>query len=314
MKIYKNISEISFNNKRAITIGVFDGVHLGHREILRRLKQEAATKKLNTLVITFEPHPRQYFQKNTNFGLLTTIDERLGLLESEGVDEVIVMKFDADLANLSYYDFAVNTILKKIGCSSFVLGYNNSFGKDGEGNYDSLSKIQNSEDDCNFNLIRVDEIKGGHNERISSSLLRNMLNTDNIEHINEMLGYDYFITGEVIKGNQIGQDIGFPTANIRVPAIKLLPKNGVYFCIANVSKQQFIGVANIGKRPTIEDNGERTLEVHLLDFNDNIYGLNLRLMFKKFHREEQKFSSITMLTEKIKQDVLSCRNYFTSIV
>lgn len=324
MKIYKKINEIPYNENRTITVGSFDGVHSGHLQIIKHLKETAQKKNLVATVITFEPHPQIYFsqKKNNSFPLLTTTEEKISIFKSLGIDELFIIEFDDKIANLKPDEFVY--YLKSIGFSAFVIGYNHNFGKDRKGDFEVLQKI-NDENKNNekeqFEIIQVPKFTGvnpktnKNNAKVSSTEIRKNLQEAAIEEANKLLGYNYFAVGKVIRGNSIGKKLGFPTANIEISNNKLLPKNGVYACTVAVSDKKYCGVANIGYRPTITNSNfsaiaKPVFEVHILDFSADIYDAIITVSFMKFLREEKKFAHQNELILQIQNDIEICRKYF----
>ena len=328
MKVYTDLSQIQFNRNRAITVGTFDGVHIGHIAIINNLTVNAKKKNLSSLLITFEPHPQIFFQKRHNenylkFPLLTTIDEKISILEKTNIDEVLIIDFEQNFANLSAREFITNFLMQKFGFKYFAIGFNHCFGKNREGNYQLLMQIQEefkTNDNLSFEVEEIKQVKI-NSKNISSTEIRKLLIQENssddiIKKCNEILGYEYFVFGKVCKGKELGKKLGFPTANLEIfSANKLLPKNGVYFCsieieTENYCNQKFFGVANIGIQPTITknfDNQISTLEVHILDFSDDIYGKNIKVSFINFIRNEFKFDNIDKLIEQINKDIALCK-------
>ncbi|MGI6370565.1 MAG: bifunctional riboflavin kinase/FAD synthetase [Ignavibacteria bacterium] len=306
MKIYNQIDEIPYSKMRAIAIGAFDGVHLGHRKIIETLvasENESQKQKLSAMIITFEPIPRAVF--NPNFKILTTIDERLNCFETLNVNEVLVVPFNKEFANITAEDFVRNYLYQKIGFTKLYIGFNHSFGKNREGNYDFVKKINLPE----TKIIPCEPIVF-QDTYISSTKIRNYLINGEIENANMFLGRKYSIAGKVVKGKQIGQKIGFPTANIIVNnQSKLVPKNGVYSCevIIDESKRTSLkGMTNIGYRPTFYDNSEKNIEVHIFDFDEDIYGKQIEILFQRFIREEKKFDTSDDLIEQLFNDKKNC--------
>ena len=318
MKIYQNINEIPHNINRAITVGSFDGVHLGHLQILKKLKNEAKRKKLKTMIITFEPHPQVYFNqlKNEVFPLLTTSEEKTSIFKILEIDEVFIINFDAQVANLEPAEFVFN-YLQNIGLSALAIGYNHNFGKGRKGNLRLLEKINEKNKINNKNQFEIIQIPQfvKKNKKVSSTEIRRILMECTVENANELLGYNYFVTGMVCYGNGIGKKLGFPTANIKISRNKLLPINGVYICTVEIWGKQYHGVANIGYRPTITDTSTTIfpiLEVHILDFLGDIYDVGITVTFLKFLRKEKKFNNMNELIQQIQNDINACKIFFDS--
>jgi len=323
MKIYRNVNEIPHNTNRAITVGSFDGIHLGHLQILKNLKSNAQKNNLTSMVITFEPHPQIYFSAKTNtlFPLLTTVKEKIYFLELLGIDELFIINFDEEIANIEPVEFV--NYLKNIGFSLFVIGYNHSFGKNRKGNWillEKINEISKSKNEEPFKIVQVPRFtitnsKVSSNAKISSTEIRRILRDCNVENANELLGHYYFVSGNVEKGSGVGKTIGFPTANIYKTNNKLLPRNGVYACKIELLGKNYFGVANIGYRPTVANtsiskNSSPVLEVHIFDFAGDIYDITVLVSFVRFLREEKKFNNKSELIQQISDDVAFCRRIF----
>jgi len=300
LKIYNHIDEFSSGN-HVVTIGIFDGVHRGHVEILRRIRQLADHYGGESVVITLWPHPRLVLQPgNTELRLLTSLNEKLRLIEQHQVDKVVVLPFDHELAAISYDRFIREYLSQRIGAKHIVVGYNHHFGKDRKGTFENLQKCAH---DLNILAERLDPVIID-NSRISSSGIRHMLEEGRIQAANVALGYPYFLNGTVVEGSKIGRTIGFPTANIAVDDhMKLLPRNGVYAVKAELEGKEYPGMMNIGTRPTLPHvMHDRTLEVNLFDFNRDIYDARLRIRFFDWLRCEITFGSVEELVDQIKTD------------
>ncbi|MDR0927677.1 MAG: riboflavin biosynthesis protein RibF [Ignavibacteria bacterium] len=317
MKVYRDISDIEYRTDRAITVGSFDGVHSGHKDLLNELTSVSKRDGLSSFVVTFDPHPQMFFNcQQTSpipFPLLTTLEEKLSIIDLLGVDEVYVAKFDAKLANTNYYEFITDILLAKIGFSVILVGDKHSFGKDKLGNYEVLKDIRNDtihELKPLFEIIKINRFMMDF-IRVSSTLIRQVLRYRSVEIVNTLLGYNYFIIGKVVKGKGIGRIIGFPTANIEVELNKEIPKNGVYVSTIDFLGSRYRSVTNIGVRPTMNSGTIKpVIEVHILNFAGDLYGLNVVLSFNKFLRDEKKFASIEYLVKQIEKDVADTISYF----
>ncbi|ROL56883.1 bifunctional riboflavin kinase/FAD synthetase [Bacteroidetes/Chlorobi group bacterium MS-B_bin-24] len=307
MKIYRNFEEIQFNPNRIVTVGTFDGVHLGHQKILQRLNEIARSTNGTSLIITFEPHP-QFVVKRADkepLKLLTTIEERLFLFEKFGIGEVLIIPFTLEFAQTSAEEFIRFYLHQKIGFSWILVGHDHFFGRNREGNFDLLIKLSS---ELGFGVERIpafilDEIT------ISSTKIRNFLSQNQIELANKLLGYEYFIKGKVVAGDGRGSNMGFPTANINFnDGHKLVPSDGVYFVYSIIDGVKTFGMANLGFRPTFYTDKKRVLEVHFLDFNGNLYQKELIVHFLKYLRHEQKFNSVDDLLIQLNKDRENCIN------
>jgi riboflavin kinase/FMN adenylyltransferase len=278
-----------------VAIGNFDGVHQGHKKILSLLSKKAKALGGKSLVITFEPNPKLFFNKQENF-LLTTLEEKIKIIQDLFlIDQILILPFDDELKNLSAKDFIAKFLIEKINIKFLIIGANFRFGKNQEGDIDLLR------DYLNDNLYAIDLAK--ISEHIcSSSAIKKFLKEGQIDLANNLLGYRYFIKDIIVEGNQLATKIGFPTINIK-NSMKILPKFGVYYVSVIIDNKKLYGVANIGVRPTITQDNQPLLEVHILDFNANLYGQKVKVEFIKFIREEKKFESLDKLVYQIGRDV-----------
>jgi len=300
MIIHTNIEEIEIPNA-VVSVGTFDGLHLGHREILQYLTEIAKNSNGKSVVFTFENHPRKIIEQNNfEIRLLSSPEERDELFAKAGIDHLILHPFTSEFANLSYREFIENVLIKKIGMRILVIGFNHHLGRNREGNFESILALSK---ELNFNVVRLEAIRI-ENIQLSSTKIRNALNEGNIPLANTFLGYKYFISGTVLKGRQLGRTIGFPTANIEVDSSeKLIPMQGVYSVLVHIAGKQYQGMLNIGFRPTIaSESPVKSIEVNIFNFDQDIYGSKIRVYFVSFIRNEQKFESIDALKEQLHQD------------
>jgi len=308
MLVIKEGDKSCYNKNSVVTVGTFDGIHLGHRKIISDLHKIKNEKNLRSVVVTFDPHP-QFILKNKHksIKLLSTIEEKLNEFELLGVDLVYVLNFTKEFAGISAESFYKNHLIEKIGLTDIVLGYDHNFGKNREGNYDTLKDFSKI---FGFNVHKVEEFKI-NGDRINSTTIRNLLNNGDVEKASSLLGNNYRFSGKVVFGDKRGSTIGFPTANIQpLSEYKLIPKNGVYFVSAEVRGKKYFGMMNIGNRPTISENKkELFLEVNLFGFDENIYDEIIKIDFIKFIREENKFSSIDELVSQLNKDRETCKKF-----
>lgn len=302
MQVHININAIPSFKNAVITIGTFDGVHLGHQKIIEQLKKEAVAVKGEAIVITFDPHPRSVIHAH-DIHILNTIDEKIELLERAGVDHVVVIPFTEAFAQQTAVEYIEKFLVKIFNPYTIVIGYDHKFGKNRSGNYVLLESL------CPKYNFRVKEIPQQVLQEISisSTSIREALMNHNINKANTLLGYNYFFEGKVIEGNKRGRTIGFPTANLLIEnKEKLIPADGVYAVKASIDNGQLImnnlkGMMNIGMRPTVNGT-QRTIEVHLFDFDERIYGKHLRIYIHQYLRSEQKFDGLEMLKEQLFAD------------
>ena len=289
------------------TIGKFDGVHLGHQLILDQLKQKAEQFDLPSLVILVEPHPEEFFAEETASApaRLTTLPEKLELLESFGIDFVFQLKFDRQLSQLSAEDYIKDILVEGLGVKSFIVGNDFRFGHKRKGNFSLLSEAGKQ---LGFEVAETAAYeRNGH--RISSTFIREQLANADFILVEQLLGRPYSIKGEVVKGKQLGSDLGFPTCNIKPQRLRI-PLHGVYACEVRLVDQYRPAAVNIGYRPTISESGEALLEAHILDFNEDLYGKTIEVIFRQKIREETKFSGLEELKKQISADVEQIRELF----
>jgi riboflavin kinase/FMN adenylyltransferase len=301
MKIYHHIDDFKPVKNAVVTIGTFDGVHVGHRKIISRIKELAQASGGETVILTFFPHPRMILHpEDESIKLINTINEKAELLEQLGVDHLIITPFSRDFSNQSAEDYIRDILVNKIGTKKIVIGYDHRFGKDRRGGLDDLLKFAPV---YGFDVIEIPE-QDINEVAISSTRVREALLQANIDLANTFLGYPFFITGKVIRGDQIGRQIGYPTANIMVEEkYKLIPDDGIFAVKVQLQGTEYKGMAYIGSRPTI--NGmTRNIEVNLFDFNKEIYNETIRMEFFHFVRGDAKFNGLDELKAQIAKDKL----------
>ena len=279
--------------------GFFDGVHLGHAKVIELLCSTAKAEGATSAVITFWPHPRSILRQDAGkLRLLNSLEEKEERLKALGVDEVHVVDFTREFSKMTAEEFIRDFLIEKYGVSTLIVGYDHRLGCKKTGS-DDIVRIAGK---CGIKAVRVGAISDSYNT-ISSTYIRNLIETGGIERANALLGYEYTLKGVVVPGCGNGRKIGFRTANMSLyDPLKLIPYNGVYAVRATVEGKTYKGVCNIGYRPTVEDGRGLTVETHLLDFDDDIYGLDLTVRFVQFIREEQKFASMELLHEQLLKD------------
>lgn len=299
MKIYEGLSNLPYIPNPVVTSGTFDGVHLGHQKILSRIKESARQLDGETVLITFWPHPRMViYTDQHNLRLLSTFEEKTKLLEQFGVDHLITIPFTHEFSQMSSREFIEKVLVESIKTKKLVIGYDHRFGKNREGSFDYL-QAHSAEFGFEMEEISRQEVDA---IGISSTKIRKALEEGDLETAKGYLGRSYELTGQVVKGKQIGRSIGFPTANIQVQAdYKLIPKEGVYAVEAQIEGIAFPAMLNIGMRPTVDGN-QQTIEAHLFDFEGDLYGKQLTIKLKHFLREEKKFENIEALKAQLYQD------------
>jgi riboflavin kinase / FMN adenylyltransferase len=299
MKICHTLDSINHLKNAVVTSGTFDGVHIGHQKILNRLKEISEQSGGESVVLTFWPHPRMVVSDDSqNLQLLSTIDEKIQLFEQLGIQHLIIIPFTRAFSELTSEEFIQQVLVQRIGTRKLVIGYDHRFGRNREGSFEFLKK--NSE----TYGFEVEEIPRQDIEdlAISSTRIRQALQSGQVGVAKDLLGRSYSLTGTVVKGKQLGRTLGFPTANLYLhEAYKLVPANGVYVVKAHYADKTYNAILNIGVRPTV-DGTHRTIEAHLLDFEKEIYGEDLTLELLQYLRPEQKFASLDALVSQIKKD------------
>ncbi|MBI1183887.1 bifunctional riboflavin kinase/FAD synthetase [bacterium] len=309
MHVFKSINELHAIDNPVVSIGTFDGVHLGHRIILNRLNHEAKRLHGESLLITFWPHPRMVLQPDyKDLRLLNTMEEKLELLEQAGLQNLLVIPFTHEFSRTTSHDFIRTILVERVKMKKIIIGYDHHFGRNREGSFDVLKEFQPI---FNFELEeisaqQIDEIN------VSSTKIRQALFEGDVQRSREFLGYYYFLNGTVVKGHSMGKTLGFPTANIKVNyPFKLIPKDGVYAVNFYLRNKKLKGMLNIGYRPTF--NGEeKSVEVHLFDFDGDIYAEDVKLEFVERIRDEKKFAGKDALIAQLKEDEQRVRALFDS--
>jgi riboflavin kinase / FMN adenylyltransferase len=299
MRIYHNIDEFTPLNNAIVTIGTFDGVHIGHRKIISRIRELARKSDGETVLLTFFPHPRMILHpEDETIKLINTIKEKANLLEDLGVDHLIITPFTRDFSNQDAEDYIRDILVNKIGTKKIVIGYDHRFGKNREGGLDTLLRLGPV---YGFEVIEIPE-QDVNEVAVSSTRIRNALLKGDIDLANTFLGYPFFVSGYVGRGDQIGRQIGYPTANIMIEErYKLIPADGIYAVKVKIENGIYNGMGYIGTRPTL--NGiSRNIEVNLFDFNRDIYGQQISMEFYHFVRDDIKFTSLAELTDQLARD------------
>lgn len=305
MKIYEGLADFHPVTNAVVTSGTFDGVHLGHQKILHRIREIARSIGGETVLLTFWPHPRLVlYPEEHNLRLLSTFEEKASLLRQFGIDHLVTIPFTQEFSQLTSEEFIRKVLIEKIQTKKLVIGYDHRFGKNREGSFEYL-QAHSSEFGFELEEISredVDEIG------VSSTKIRKALESGDVQTANQYLGRPYELNGIVVKGQQIGRSIGFPTANIHVPNdYKLIPKDGVYAVEARVEDQIFKAMLNIGNRPTV-DGTRKTVETHLFDFQGDLYNKLITVYFRAFIREERKFENLEALKSQLTLDQKSAKS------
>jgi riboflavin kinase / FMN adenylyltransferase len=318
MLIAHSIAEVPKNANSIITIGTFDGVHLAHQKIIREIVIRARERGGRSVIVTFEPHPKEVLIKRdearnteTRIDLLTTLSEKLEIFRDLGVDATCIVPFTEEFSELSFRDFYTRYIIEGIGVSEVIEGYDHGFGKNRSGGVNQLLDLGR---EFSFSVIAEKPVEL-ENEIVSSSRIRFLLTEGNVAFAGKMLGRRYSLAGSVMMGDQRGRTLGFPTANLKVDdSRKLLPKNGVYACHAYIQGSRYQGLVSVGVLPTFFETHPRKCEVYLLDFNRDIYGASISIEFVEWLRREEKFKSAEELIDAMHKDVAKGKNIFNNIV
>ncbi len=305
MKIYYDIENFKKVSNAVVTIGTFDGVHVGHQEILRNLVNRAKEIGGESVVVTFYPHPRQVLNGDSNIRFISTQEEKIHHLEALGIDNLIIIKFTKGFANTSSEDFIKNYIVKNIAPAVLIIGYDHHFGSGRTGDFSMLYDLGNQ---YRFKVEKIQE-QDIENVAVSSTKIRHFLENGDIKHANMLLGYEFSYTGKVIKGQQVGHKIGFPTANIEVAKeFQLIEKQGVYATFVDVGGKSYPAMTYIGKRPTLHDNRPQSIESNIINFDEDIYGKEIKVRFVDFVRDDIKFDDTEALKNQIEKDKLNIIN------
>ncbi|TCI92265.1 bifunctional riboflavin kinase/FAD synthetase [Tenacibaculum sp. M341] len=305
METVHSIFDFTPTQKTYVTIGTFDGVHIGHQKIIKDLIAQAKADKKKSVLLTFFPHPRMVLQKEASIKLINTIEEKKLLLEELGLDYLIIHPFSKEFSRLTALDFVRDILVNQLNTSKLIIGYDHHFGKNREGNIEQLTEYSYLYD------FSVEEIPAQDIDSVSvsSTKIRRALLNGELKTANKYLGYSYSLEGKVVKGEQLGSKIEFPTANISISeSYKLIPKSGVYIVKSTIKNVTVYGMMNIGNRPTV-DGTEQTIEVHFFDFSNDLYDTNLKIELLYFIREEQKFDSVAALKNQLIQDKKTSLNY-----
>ena len=311
MKIHRDLNDFYAHNP-VLTVGTFDGVHLGHRKIIARLHDLAKAINGESVIFTFDPHPRKIVAPaESNLRLLTTLDEKIELFEQSGIDHLIVYPFTPEFAQLTYEQFVEQILVGQIHTKSLVVGYDHKFGKGRQGDFEFLKECADRHE---FQIEKLDVLLVNESN-VSSTKIREAIQIGDFETANAFLGYSFVLHGTVVEGQKLGRQIQFPTANIEASdPDKIIPGYGVYAVQAKVQNKTYRGMLNIGSRPTVNRNADhRSIEVHLFDFDSDIYGEHLELIFFRKLREEQKFESLDALKEQLAKDKANTISFFQAI-
>ena len=307
--IRENLQDYNSNKPSVVTIGTFDGVHIGHTKIINQLTTNSKKNNLTSILLSFFPHPKMVLQNDNELKLINTIQEKEGLLNSLNLDYLIIKEFTKEFSRLSALEFVRDILVNKLNAKHIIIGYDHHFGRNRTANIEQLKEFGELYD------FKVTEISAQDIDdiAISSTKIRKALINGEIKLANKFLGYNFFFSGDVVHGNNIGKTISFPTANIKVDQpYKLIPKNGVYIVKTIIDNQTTFGMMNIGYNPTF-NRKQKSIEIHFLNFNKNIYHKNLTIEMIMRIRNEIRFNSVDDLKKQLGQDKLSTLNYINSL-
>lgn len=300
MQILSNLFEIKLPESTIATIGTFDGIHIGHQKILNSLARFAKENSLKSVVITFDPHPRKIINKKNSIELINTIEEKKEKLKTLGIDYLIVQKFDEKFSETEANKF-VEILKNNINIEKLIVGYDHRFGKNRNADINDLKKYGK---ELNFEVIEIDALEI-EEVNISSTKIRSAIKEGNIRLANSYLGYNFFLSGEVVKGHSRGKELGFPTANLKIDEDKIIPKNGVYLVKSKIDHQDIYGMMNIGYNPTF-NNKSKKIETHFFNLNKNLYGKIIKIELLEYIREEKRFETVDGLIQRLKLDREKC--------
>jgi len=303
-----NIKDYREDSPSVVTVGTFDGIHLGHRKLIDKVISISKSKNLRSIILTFNPHPRIILNKDADIKLLTTQNEKNKIFESYNIDYLVTQDFSKTFSKLSPIEFIRNILVKKLNVRHIVIGYDHHFGKNRNANSNQLIEFSK---DFGFDVTKVDAF---HKNKvsISSTKIRNLIINGNINEANQLLGYQFILSGKVIGGLGRGKSLGFPTANILIDNYKIKPANGVYYINSILDGQNINGMMNVGVNPTFKDKGH-SIEIHFFDFKQNLYDKEISIRVIKKIREEKKFDSADDLTTQLQMDKKKCFELITNL-
>ena len=305
MEIVHSIFDFQPTQETLVTIGTFDGVHIGHQTIIEKLVSQAKEENKKSVLLTFFPHPRMVLQKDASIKLLNTIEERSELLRKTGLDYLIIHPFSVEFSRLKALDFVRDILVNRLNIYKLIIGYDHHFGKNREGNIEQLTEYSYLYD------FTVEEIPAQDIDSVavSSTKIRRALDAGDLQTANEYLGYNFALKGKVIRGESLGSKIGYPTANLELAEdYKLIPKHGVYVVKSTIDDIEVFGMMNIGNRPTVAGN-HQTIETNFFDFSADLYDKEIAIELIHFLRDEQKFDSVDKLVEQLEKDEKTSREF-----
>lgn len=310
MKVFRSIESYPISDSKAvITIGTFDGVHIGHQKIIEQLNALKKDESEVSMILTFFPHPRRVLDHSNDIKMLTTMEEKIELLESFGLDHLIIEPFTQEFSRLTALEFVRDILVNRLSLKKLVIGYDHHFGRNREGNFEQLTEFGEL---YGFEVVEI-PAQTIESVSVSSTKIRKAIEAGEMDTANRYMGYAYRLTGEIVKGQGLGRKLNFPTVNLRVEEdYKLVPRKGVYAVKTQVKDKEVLGMMNIGYRPTVGGDG-RTIEIHLLDFKGDLYGQRLRVDVLARLRDEQKFESIEALKDQLIKDEFQTRSVLSKL-
>jgi len=304
LKIFNAIADFDTSKKTIVTLGTFDGVHIGHKKIIEKLLHNAEISNCESLILTFFPHPRMVLQEKSEIRLLNTLEEKTQLLQKTGLDNLIIHPFDEAFSRLTAEEFVLEILVKKFNIHKIIIGHDHRFGRNRTADINDLIIFgaQYGFEVEQISAQEIDEVS------VSSTKIRNALHDGQIKLANQYLGYDYFLSGTVVEGKKLGRTIGYPTANIKISEdYKLLPKIGVYAVKTTLFGKTVFGMMNVGNNPTVGGT-QLSIEVNFFDFEGDLYGQDLEIAIVEFLRDEQKFGSLDLLKAQLAEDKIKAIN------
>lgn len=310
MHIFNSISDFESGKSTVVTIGTFDGVHKGHRHILKRVTDIATSRNLASVVLTFFPHPRMVLQPDNELKLINTIEERTALIEQNGIENLVIHPFSMEFSRTTAHDYVKTILVDQLKAKVVVIGYDHRFGRNRSA---SIAQLNEYATEFDFKVIEISK-EEVEEVAVSSTKVREALTLGNMLTARKYLGQPYFLTGTVVSGKKIGRTLGYPTANLQLKSsYKLIPKDGVYITSTTIDGKQVYGITNIGTNPTVDDTGKQTIETYFLDFSDDLYDKQLAIHFHKRLRDEKKFDTIEQLIQAMDTDTTNARKYVSNM-